>query len=250
MQIDADFLDMLLIATRDSDIPHPIHCYSCREDIEADTDGGTEADYADRLMAVLRACGAQHGSGPCAPGNLDPPPAASLSERGRRRREDARLAARVAARLGAADGSSREWARQIADGELREAALMLADWRVPKSARHTAKEQLERKRSSNHLWSASMRCRPAIAEARREAREADAGAEAHADLDVRRAVLAAPRVRAALASYAAALDPDRSARGDILSALNGSAPAAAGREARSEAVREAWTIAGEAVASG
>ena len=43
MQINADFLDMLLIATRDSDTTYPIHCYSCREDIEADTDGGTEA---------------------------------------------------------------------------------------------------------------------------------------------------------------------------------------------------------------
>lgn len=107
MQIDADFLDMLLIATRDSDIPHPIHCYSCREDIEADMDGGTEVGDADRLMAVLRACGAHmQGSGPCAPGNLDLPPAASLSERGQRRREDAGLAARVAARLGRRTGAA------------------------------------------------------------------------------------------------------------------------------------------------
>ena len=182
-------------------------------------------------MAALRVCGSHmHGNDGCAPDNLDLSPAASLSERGQRRREDASLADRVAARLGAADGSSREWARQIADGELREAALMLADWRVPKSARHTAKEQLERKRSSNHLWSRFDAVQAGIAKARREAREADARTEAHAVLEARRAVLAAPRVRAALAGYAAELDP--------------------GYEARAEAVREAWTIAREAVASG
>ena len=110
MQINASFLDILLIATRDSDTPYPIRCYSCGEDIEAGTDGGTEAGDADRLMAALRACGSHmHGSGPCASGNLDLSPVASLSERGQRRREDAGFAARVAARLWPADGSSREW---------------------------------------------------------------------------------------------------------------------------------------------
>lgn len=90
MQINADFLDMLLIATRDSDTPYPIRCYSCGEDIEADTDGGTEAGDADRLMAALSVCGSHvHGSERCAPGNLDLSPVASLSERGQRRREDA-----------------------------------------------------------------------------------------------------------------------------------------------------------------
>lgn len=100
---------------------------------------------------------------------------------------------------------------------------MLADWRVPKSARHTAKGQLEHKRSSNHLWSRFDAVQDGIAKARREAREADAGTEAGADFEARRAVLAAPRVRAALAGYAAALDPERSALGDILRALNGTA---------------------------
>ena len=125
---------------------------------------------------------------------------------------------------------------------------MLADWRAPKSARHTAKGQLERKRSSNRLHSRWDAVSARIAKARCEAREADARTEVSAKFEARRAVLAAPRVRAALASYAAALDPERNALGDILSALNGSAPADDERETRAEAVREAW--ASEAVASG
>lgn len=122
MNIDADFLDMLLVATRDGGHPYPLRCYACGEDVEADTNGGTQDGDADRLMAALRACGSRvHGNAPCVPGNIELSPAASLSERGKRRREDASLAARVAARLWPADGSSREWARRIADGELREA---------------------------------------------------------------------------------------------------------------------------------
>ena len=57
-------------------------------------------------------------------------------------------------------------------------------------------------------------------------------------------------MQAALAGYAAALDPGRSALGDILRALNGTAPAGDEREARAEAVREAWASASKDGVSG
>lgn len=244
MKISADFPETLLVATRGCDARYPIRCYRCGEDIETDADNGARDGDADRLMAALRACVSHvHGSDRCAPGDLDLSPAASLSERGKRLREDAGLAARI----GIEDETATDTALQIASGDLREAALMLADWRLPKSAPHTAKGQLERKRSMNRLLSTHGTIRSGIAKARRDAREADARAETHAGLEARRAVLSSPHVRAALAGFADALDTERARWANLLSALHGSeaASAASAREARAGAVREAWARASE-----
>lgn len=243
MKISRDFLDMLLVATRDCDAPYTIRCYRCGEDIKADAGDGARGGDADRLMAALRACVSHvHGSDRCAPGDLDPSPAASLSERGKRRREDAGLAARIAARIGIEDETATDTALQIADGDLREEALMLSNWRLPKSAPHTAKGQQEMKRSLNRLWSSLDAIRSGIAKARRDAREADARAEVHAGLEARRVGLASPHVRAALAEFADALDPERARSAGLPSAPRGgeAASAASAREACAGAVREAW----------